>query len=139
MNPKISKIQETELENIQNWYNELSNDETENLYFNFASDTLFEMKINELIIGIMSIAMDQFSYADMKRFVRKEYRGKKYGEQFLDYLIKMGKEINIIRITGTIKSENTKGISFLENKGFKMSGSLGIGGRFYEMGILKLK
>jgi GNAT superfamily N-acetyltransferase len=139
MKPIISKIQEIELENINNWYNKLSTDETENLKFDFTNDSIYEMKMNEEIIGIMSISIERYSYYDMKRFILKKYRGKKFGEEFLCYLIKMGKENNITRITGTIKSENIKGNTFLESKGFEMRNSGKIEDISYKMGILKLK
>ncbi len=63
------------------------------------------------------------SYLELDNFfIKKEYRSKGLGQQFVDYIKSYAKKHKIRRITLVVYVENKRAHKFYENQGFELTG-----------------
>lgn len=133
-------IEQKDIDELEIFYSTFSIEDTKDLLFDFKNELFFKVvnKDNE-IVGIASVADDDYTYNNLKRFVIPEMRGKKIADLLLDEIIKTAKSENKLRLIGLFKSENEKAKKYFTEKGFKTSDFGTIETIKYSSAKLKLK
>lgn len=123
MKIEITKCSDQDKNEFREFYDKLPVEQKGNLEFRFEdkNETFFVIKIDDRIVGIMSVSISGKSYVDFRRFVLPEFRRARIAEMMLNYLILHARKNNISRIMGTIRNSSVRGVEYLQNRGFKIT------------------
>ena len=120
MSLELQRCSDESRPDLKVWFDSLPVEAKNSLEFRFHDDIFFTLKLDNKLIGIMSVEELHNRYADFRRFIIPEYRSYGFAGVMLNYLILKAKENNFTRIIGTIKTSNEKGTKYLSEKGFKI-------------------
>lgn len=121
---EITECRDEKLEEIKNWYGNIPLIDKDDLIIKFEFDkypnSIYSLKVNNDIIGVMSVYKDNTCYSGPKRFIAKEHRSIHYGEKMLDFIINDARNEKKRLLKGVIRSSKIDGINFFKEKGFKI-------------------
>lgn len=119
---------------LENYYSLIDEAFKNNLVFNFSEGKYYKIQFGNDLLGFASVVDEDYSFADLKRFINPEYRHKGASEALLDFIIQDAKNSNKTRLTGSFLGNNEKATNFFKSKGFKVTN-----GQSFSIVILSLK
>ncbi|WP_289658995.1 GNAT family N-acetyltransferase [Flavobacterium panacagri] len=119
---KVLKVtDQNDINDLEKFYSNFSYAEQKDLKFDFKNELFFKIIDNKNeIIGIASVSDEDYTYDNLKRFIKPEMRGKKLADFLLDKIIEIAKIEKKIRLTGYYKSSEEKAKEYFIEKGFKV-------------------